>query len=64
MSWLLAIGVLLYGIANIAIAVGVHKIANSISSAVRRDPRNTLIEGEVVDSPATSQETSPHRELK
>ncbi|MDU7815329.1 MAG: DUF308 domain-containing protein [Bacillota bacterium] len=64
MSWLLAIGVLLYGVANIAIAVSVHKITNSISSAVRRDPRNTLIEGEVVDSPATSQETSPHRELK
>ena len=42
MSWLLAIGVLLYGVANIAIAVSVHKITNSISS----------------------QETSPHRELK
>ncbi|WCC80840.1 DUF308 domain-containing protein [Cutibacterium equinum] len=64
MSWLLAIGVLVYGLANIAIAVGVHKITNTISSAVRRDPRNTVIEGQVVDSPEGSQETSPHRELK
>ncbi|MDO4411947.1 HdeD family acid-resistance protein [Cutibacterium sp.] len=64
MSWLLAIGVLLYGAANIAIAVGVRKITASISSTVRRDPRNTVIEGEVVDSSETSQATSAHRELK
>lgn len=60
MSWLLAIGVLLYGGANIAIALGVRAITNSISSTVRRNPRNTVIEGEVVDTP----ETSDHRELK
>lgn len=60
MSWLLALGVLLYGLANLAIAVGVRKITNSISSAVRNNSRNTVIEGDVVDSP----EASPHRELK
>ncbi|MGK2308580.1 HdeD family acid-resistance protein [Cutibacterium sp. V947] len=63
MSWLLAIGVLLYGVANIAIAVGLRKVTSSIVSAVRRNPRNTVIEGEVVDSPNTSQEPSNHREL-
>ena len=51
MSWLLALGVLLYGLANLAIAVGVRKITNSISSAVRNNSRNTVIEGDVVDSP-------------
>ena len=60
MSWLLALGVLLYGLANLAIAVGVRKITNSISSAVRNNSRNTVIEGDVVDSP----EASTHRELK
>ena len=59
-SWLLALGVLLYGLANLAIAVGVRKITNSISSAVRNNSRNTVIEGDVVDSP----EASTHRELK
>ncbi|MSS45516.1 hypothetical protein FYJ43_05560 [Cutibacterium sp. WCA-380-WT-3A] len=59
MSWLLALAVFLYGVANLAIAVGAHKITSSISSAVHRDPRNTIIEGDVVDSP----EAPPHREL-
>ena len=59
MSWLLALGVFLYGVAHLAIAVGVRKITSSISSAVRRNPRNTVIEGDIVDSP----ETSTHREL-
>lgn len=54
MSWLLALGVLLYGVANLAIAVGIRKITSSISLAMRRNPHNTIIEGDVVDSPDTS----------
>ena len=53
-SWLLALGVLLYGVANLAIAIGIRKITSSISLAMRRNPRNTIIEGDVVDSPDTS----------
>ena len=60
MSWLLALGVLLYGVANLAIAVGIRKITSSISLAMRRNPHNTIIEGDVVDSP----DTSAHPELK
>ena len=52
--------VLLYGVANLAIAVGIRKITSSISLAMRRNPHNTIIEGDVVDSP----DTSAHLELK